>query len=346
MLLPRFEVHRPTSLAEVTALIRTLPDFDWYAGGTDLLPNYKCRLNTKPHVVMLDRVAELGGISPTRIGAFARLSELEHHPEILAKLPALAETTREISSPLLRESGTVGGNVCLDNRCYWFNQSEFWREAKGGCLKEGGPLCLVVPQQKTDICWATYSGDLAPMLQVLGARIGIAGPDGGRVVSAVEFFQPDGIRRNVLGKGELVTHVELPTEAQSLRAGYLKLRQRDAIDFPILGVAAAFRLDAASGAIADLRVSVTAVDVIPIFFDFAAERGKRLDGALIERIAAAVQKKSAPKKNVSLRPTYRRKMAGVFTRRLLSRLAGIADMVSSAGSPAPSAPPRVGAAAE
>jgi 4-hydroxybenzoyl-CoA reductase subunit beta len=322
MLLPRFEVHRPTSLTELTALTRTLTDFDWYAGGTDLLPNYKCRLNAKPNVVMLDRVPELGGISTTRIGVFARLSELERHPEILQKLPAIAETTREISSPLLRESGTVGGNICLDNRCYWFNQSDLWREAKGGCLKEGGPLCLVVPTQKTDTCWATYSGDLAPMLQVLGASFGLAGPDGARTVSAVDFFQPDGIRRNVLGKGELLTHVELPPDAPSWRAGYQKLRQRDSIDFPILGVAAAIRLDT-TGAIADLRISVTAVDVIPIYFDLSAERGKRLDLPLIEKIAAAVQKKSQPKKNVSLRPTYRRKMAGVFTRRLLARLGGI-----------------------
>ncbi|MCC7535682.1 MAG: FAD binding domain-containing protein [Deltaproteobacteria bacterium] len=319
MLLPAFALHQPTSVDGAVALAaRLAPDFDWVAGGTDLLPNYKQRLNARPHVVSLARVAELRDLSTSRIGALVRLRDLERDPAIRATFPALADAASQIASTTLRESGTVGGNLCLDNRCYYFNQSELWRDAKGGCLKVAGPICLVVPTQKENICWAAYSGDLAPVLQVLGASVGIAGPDGRRTVPLVEFFQPDGIRRNVLARGELLTHVEIPETAKAYRAGYRKLRQRDTIDFPILGVAAAVHLE--GDTVRDVRVSLTAVDTIPVWIDLADERDKRMSLAWIERIAARVLERVQPVKNVSLRPGYRRKMAAVLTRRLLVAL--------------------------
>ncbi len=318
MKLPRFEVHRPKTIDDAMRVVREAgPDAcDWIAGGTDLLPNYKCRLNVRPHVVLLGGVEELRGITPTRIGAGARLVELERHGTLAHALPVIGEAVRQLASPLLRQSGTLGGNLCLDNRCYYFNQSDFWREAKGGCLKEGGPICLVVPKQKETTCWAAYSGDLAPVLEVLGASVGIAGPAGRRTVSLREFFQPDGIRRNVLARGELVTHVDIPEAAQALRAGYAKLRQRDAIDFPILGIAIALGVEGER--VLEARASVTAVDVTPLYFELAAPEVATT--AWIERAAETIRKGVQPVKNVSLRPTYRKRMAGVLSRRLLERL--------------------------
>jgi len=336
MKLPRFEVHRPRTIDEAVALAaRFAPDLDWLAGGTDLLPNYKCRLNVRSHVVMLSGVDELHGISATRIGALARLSDLEKDEPLGKALPVVREAVRQLASPLLRQSGTLGGNLCLDNRCYYFNQSDFWRDAKGGCLKEGGPICLVVPGQKEDTCWAAYSGDLAPVLQVLGASVGIAGPGGRRSVPLTEFFRPDGIRRNVLEKHELVTHVDLPASAGALRAGYVKLRQRDAIDFPILGIAIGLRMEGAT--VAEARASITAMDVTPLFVELPA--GEAPTAGWAERAAEVLRKRVQPVKNVSLRPTYRKRMAGVLGRRLLERLGGISPTPAPATRPhAPAGP--------
>lgn len=319
MLLPAFELHQPSTVDDAVAIAaRLAPDFDWVAGGTDLLPNYKQRLNPRPHVVSLANVGELRELSPRRIGALVRLRDLERDPAIAAALPVIAAAASEVASSTLRESGTVGGNLCLDNRCYYFNQSELWRDAKGGCLKVDGPICLVVPTQKENICWAAYSGDLAPVLQVLGASVGIAGASGRRILPLTDFFVPDGIRRNVLAPGELLTHVEIPPAAKDLRAGYRKLRQRDTIDFPILGVAAALRLD--GDVAAEARISLTGVDTTPVVMDLADECGKRVTPAWMERIASRVVERVQPVKNVSLRPGYRRKMASVLTRRLLVSL--------------------------
>ena len=209
MRMPPFELHNPTSLSEALATAADLEeagqDFDWIAGGTDLLPNYKWHINAKKHVIALAKVSELTELSPTHIGAMVRLHDLAQSD---ASHHVLAKAANSIASVMIRRSGTVGGNICLDTRCYWFNQSEQWRESIDWCHKcDCGTAadCRVIPNQNT-LCVATYQADLAPVLMCLEATIHLASPAGQRSMLLSEFFELDGITRNVLQRGELVTH--------------------------------------------------------------------------------------------------------------------------------------------
>ena len=177
MILPPFELHRPRSVDEAIGIASGLDgDFDYVAGGTDLLQNYKNRLNRKGHLVSLADLPEMRGISATRIGALERLADIERSPVILDRLPGVARAASQIASPLVRESGTVWGNILVETRCFYFNQSFFWRQSKGFCLKADGDACLVVPQK--EICYAAYSGDIAPVLLALDAAFALRGPGG------------------------------------------------------------------------------------------------------------------------------------------------------------------------
>ncbi|DAC66033.1 TPA: hypothetical protein HA325_03795, partial [Candidatus Thalassarchaeaceae archaeon] len=198
---PPFELYTPKNLEEALTTAGELADagqdFDWIAGGTDLLPNYKWHINVKPHVISLAKVSELTELNPNHIGAMVRLHDLvkSEHTH-----PVLAKAADSIASVLIRRSGTVGGNICLDTRCYWFNQTEQWRESIDWCYKcdcGTGADCRVIPNQNT-LCVATYQADLAPVLMCLGATIHLASPDGKRSMPLSEFFQLDGITRNVL----------------------------------------------------------------------------------------------------------------------------------------------------
>lgn len=322
MELPPFEYHRPETPEQVVALLAQYgEDADIVAGGTDLLPNYKNRLNPKPHVVSLAAVEGLSTRTPTYLGALVRLVEIERDAEIAAALPILAETAGAISSPPLREHGTVGGNLMLDTRCHYFNQSPLWRESKSYCLKADGTQCLVVPNS-TGACYATYSGELAAALTVLDAEIELLGPEGKRSVPIVSFFHADGIVRFADRKaGEIVVGVRIPERSQALQAGYMKLRIRDSIDFPSLGIAVAVRVSD-QGVVQDLNIANTAMTGRPESFRAATMHfeGEMASPELAAEIGTTVQKASLAYRNVPLDPKYRKKMSAVFVRRLLARL--------------------------
>ena len=317
MILPPFELHRPRTVAEAIKLARAhLDDFDYVAGGTDLLQNYKNRLNCRGHLISLSDLEDKGlrEISATRIGALATLRDLEG----FSAVPGIAGTAAVVASPLVRESATLGGNLLVETRCFWFNQSEFWRDAKGGCLKEGRADCLVIPQK--DVCYATYSGDMAGILIPLGASVHLEGLEGGRDVPLAAFFQHDGIRKNVMRKGEIITHVSLPESSAKLRAGYRKLRIRDTFDYPSMGVGAALRVE--GGKLKALSITVNAVATTPMVLDDLASDylGKPFGPAQIQEIADQAVVRCQPYKNVALSPTYRRALIGVFLKRLLGDL--------------------------
>ncbi|MCA9751904.1 MAG: FAD binding domain-containing protein [Gemmatimonadetes bacterium] len=319
MILAPFTLHRPESLAEALSLAAKLPDggYDWIGGGTDLLQNYKNRLNAKDHVIALDRVPEMRGISAERIGAGERLAVISESAVVRERWPGLAEAITHVASPLIRNSGTLGGNLLVETRCYYFNQTPFWRGTKGSCMKAESDECLVVPQK--EICYAAYSGDLAPILGVLSATLELASPAGTREVRIDEFYAGDGIRKNVKRADEIIVGVKVPAEASTLRAGYRKLRHRDALDYPEMGCAAALRLDP-SGRIELLRAATTAVDVVPHFLDFSElMRGQEPDTAFAE-VAAAMEERAQPKKNTSMPVGYRKKMVRVYLGRLLDDL--------------------------
>lgn len=319
MRMPPFTLHTPSNLAEALSLAGELSDFDWVSGGTDLLPNYKWHLNVKPEVISLAKVQELNTLSSGVIGAMVRIhdlaeSELAH--------PLLRETASTIASVMIRRSATVGGNICLDTRCFWFNQGEEWRRSIDWCLKcdcDTGADCRVIPNQNT-LCVATYQADLAAAFIALDATIHLAGPEGARSMPFAAFFKLDGITRNVLAKGELVTHVTLPDDAGEWQGAYQKLRLRESWDFPEAGVAAAWKVE--GGELVDLRIATTGCESIPgDHADLAKEAiGDWTGKASITALSESIRKAVKPVNNTYFPPAYRRKMLRVLTRRALSPL--------------------------
>lgn len=321
MHLDPFELHQPSTVDEALELWRRYAgDADYLAGGTDLLPNYKMHLNLRRHLISLDGISELDGLSLERVGAMTRLSRLEESPEFGHAYPGVRRAVTEVATPLVRESGTVGGNLLLETRCFFFNQSEFWRASLGYCLKADGDRCHVVPQKER--CYATFSGDLAPAFAVLDAEVEVAGATGRRRVPLIDLYDRagDGIRRHTVAPGELVVAVHLPRSARGLRATYLKLRVRPAFDFPELGVAAAGRLD--HGSVGELRVAVGGLETAPRRFDelTAPLIGHPLSEERVRALADAVTKAVRPVHNTFLPPDYRRRMTGVYVRRALTEL--------------------------
>lgn len=318
MILAPFELHRPESLEDAIRLTGVHgTDADFIAGGTDLLQNYKNRIHPKPHLIGLDRIRELRGIEAGRIGAGETLTAISASPLIQEHYPGLCEAIRVVASPLVRNSGTLGGNLLVETRCYYFNQTLFWRATKGSCMKAESDACLVVPQK--EVCYAAYSGDLAPVLMVLGASIELASAGGRRTVALRDFYRGDGITKNVLAKGEILVAVRIPPESSTLRAGYRKLRVRDTLDYPEMGVAAAMSVDG-QGRVRALRCATTAVDVVPQYRDFSEiHAGKRMVD-VIDAVAGEMEAMAAPKKNTSMPVGYRKKMVRVYLRRLLDDL--------------------------
>lgn len=345
MLLPKFDLHQPTTVADAVALAKQFgDDVDFLSGGTDLLPNYKCGLNARTHVISLQHIDELKHIDALTIGAGVTLTEIEHNTEIPN---GVRESAAHIASPLLRESGTLGGNLMLDNRCHFFNQSYFWRNSLGYCLKADGDRCHVVPKINVDgqsvlndkVCVATHSSDLAPMLIALGAEATFIGPAGERTLKLNDFYYGDGIERFERKPGEILVKVTLPEWALNVRSGWKKLAPRQSIDFSVVGVGIALDLD--GDKVSTLRVGLGAVDTTPVLFDYSGKEarkaphhyllvdptkdmpeviGKQLTDELIETVATHVQTQAQPKLNVPMAPDYRKKMCGVLTRRLLKEL--------------------------
>jgi 4-hydroxybenzoyl-CoA reductase subunit beta len=320
MILPPFELHEPKTVEEAVALKARLGrTADLIAGGTDLLCNYKYELNPKPHMISLRDIEELRSFDARRIGACAILDDVKDDRALQHAIPVIPQAIATISSHLLRQTGTVGGNLLVDTRCFWFNQSRFWRDSIGSCLKAEGDVCRVVWGAKE--CVAVYSGDLAPVLITLGCSVTVAGPKGRRVVPLDRFFQHDGIKRHVLDPGEMLVDVLIPEDAGGWTAGYEKLRTRESFDFPVLGVAAAIRMK--GGRLSAARVCLGAVHTTPLVKDDALKPflGRAIDDASAREIGEAVADGLTIHHNTAMNPTYRRRMASVFTKRLFLRLA-------------------------
>jgi len=318
-----FELHRPVTVEEAVGLAARWPgEFDFLAGGTDLLPNYKMHLNLRPHLVGLDAIPELRNRSLDRVGATVRLGELERDPEFSAAYPAVADALKEVATPLVRESATVGGNLLVETRCFFFNQSYFWRASLGFCLKADGDRCHVVPQKER--CYATFSGDLAPALLVLHAEVEVAGPEGRRRLPLSELYDArgDGIHRLTMRPGELLVSVHLPPASRSLRGRYRKLRVRPSYDFPELGVAVAGSWDGPR--VTSLALAVGGVETYPRRFDELTLPlvGERLSDDRLRALAEAVTRAVRPVHNTFLLPDYRRRMVGVYVRRAVTEAQG------------------------
>jgi len=294
------------------------------AGGTDLYPNMKRRQFTPPVLIGLRAIPALKGISGSpeqgmRVGAGVTLSTLANHPLVLQHYPALATAAGSVSTLQLRNVGTLGGNLLLDTRCNYYNQTEFWRHSIGYCMKKDGDICLVAPGSPR--CWAISSADTAPVLVSLGAQVRLVSIRGERVLPVRELFRDDGMDPYTKVRDEILAEILLPP-ADGWRSVYLKLRRRGSFDFPILGVAVALRF-ADDGTIADARITLGAVASHPVEATEAAALlvGHPLSAELIDAVAFAAAKRSKPLDNADLTINYRKQITPVFVRRALSQLA-------------------------
>jgi 4-hydroxybenzoyl-CoA reductase subunit beta len=321
--LPKFEVAEPTTLNEAVELLRTHGDRARpMAGGTDLMPNMKHEIVTPEVIVGLWRIPELKGVrledGILRIGATSTLHDLSKDPLLLQHVPALAEACADVAGPQLRRMGTIGGNVCLDTRCVYINQTYFWRSALGFCLKKDGSKCHVVQGGRR--CVAAASNDSAPVLMTLGASLSIAGPNGTREIKIDDFYTTDGIMNQARTHQELVVEIRVPLPKPRTLQAYAKLRTRAAIDFPELGVAVLARLDE-RGIAEHADVCVTALGSRPVHVKNIddAYRGRVLDLATIEAIAEAAYQRCKPLTNIGSDPSYRRDMVRVFVKRAFKK---------------------------
>jgi 4-hydroxybenzoyl-CoA reductase subunit beta len=326
MRLPPFRYLAPRTVADAVRLLGEHGrDAMVVAGGTDLYPNMK-RLQMEPRVLVgLRGIRELTGIggdarSGLVVGAGATLTRVAEHPVVAADYPALGRAAGVVSTPQLRNMGTLGGNVCVDTRCNYYNQSYEWRRAIGFCMKKDGDICLVAPGSPR--CWAVSSSDTAPVLWALGAEAILAGPRGERRVPVSGLFRDDGIE--YLGKApdEVLTELRLPP-VDGWRATYWKLRRRGAFDFPVLGVAAAVRLD--RGVCREARIVLGAVASTPREVPEAARVlvGQPFGAESIARAAEAAARPAKPLDNTDLVYHYRKRMTRVYVARALRELAGL-----------------------
>jgi 4-hydroxybenzoyl-CoA reductase subunit beta len=297
------------------------------AGGTDVYPKMKRGQFTPRHLVSLVALRELKGIRRTKegvwIGAGESLTAVANHPLIKGYFPALAHAAESVSTPQLRNMGTIGGNVLVDTRCNYYDQTFFWRQAVGFCMKKDGEICLVAPGSPK--CLAIASSDTAPVLISLRAQALLVSPRGERLIELSELYRDDGINYSAKAGDEVLKGLLIPRKALAWRNHYLKLRRRGSFDFPILGVAASIDLGE-QGDCREARVVLTAVASAPKVIEEATPLlvGKQITRELIEAVADAAAKVSHPMDNADLDYWYRKRMAKVFTRRALAYVAGLA----------------------
>jgi 4-hydroxybenzoyl-CoA reductase subunit beta len=318
--LPPFKLLRPRTVAHAVGyLAKHSGEIQIVAGGTDLLPSMKQRLFTPKYLLDIRGIDDLQGMRSipghgTEIGALMTLTAIEDSEFIRRSYPVLHEAVATIASPILRNMGTLGGNICLDTRCLWYNQSLTWRKSCGFCIKKDGDLCHVAPGGKK--CWAAFSADSPAALLCLDAQIEIAGPSGSRRMALAEFYTNVGDARMKLESNEMVTCILLPEHTAGYRGVYQKLRLRGSIDYPLAGVAAALK-KTAQGVIEDARVAITGVNPAPLLVPDARHAlvGKPCNehtATVVGELAARVAK---PLTTSALTPEYRREMIRVRAKR-------------------------------
>jgi 4-hydroxybenzoyl-CoA reductase subunit beta len=327
--LPDFNYLQPRTLKQATKALADLgADAMLVAGGTDVYPKMKRGQFTPRHLISLRSLRELKGIRQNPeglwIGAGESLTTVSHHRLIAKHFPALAHAAESVSTPQLRNMGTIGGNVLVDTRCNYYDQTLFWRQAVGFCMKKDGDICLVAPGSSK--CLAIASSDTAPVLISLDAEVILASKQGERRVKLEDLYRDDGIDYSTKAKDEVLKGLLIPKEALGRRNVYLKLRRRGSFDFPILGVAATMDIDE-QGECRDARLVLTAVASAPKVIAEATTllQGNRVTNELIDVVADAAAKTAHPLDNADLDYWYRKRMAKVYTQRALEQVAGLGN---------------------
>ena len=316
-----FVLRSPKSASEVVALLAANPLSRVLAGGTDLMPNLRRGIGAPDMLLDLSGIEELQQLrrdgKAWLIGAGVTLQSLASDSQILAELPVLAQAAAAVAGPSHRGVATLGGNLCLDTRCVFYNQSEWWRQSNNYCLKYRGDICHVAPQGAR--CHAAWSGDLAPALIALDANIELLGSSGPRSLPLADFYQDDGAKPLMLLPGELVTGVRIPAQAAGMRCAYRKARVRAAVDFPLAGVA--MRLLMSEGVLTELRVALTGTNSQPILIEGSdALCNKAVAAESLAALGKLVQKQVSPMRSTVTASNYRRQVASVLAQRLLGEL--------------------------
>jgi 4-hydroxybenzoyl-CoA reductase subunit beta len=330
MRLPKFEDRVPRTMAEAVKIVGDVgPTAQFVAGGTDLYPNMKRRQQTPRTVISVMRVPELNqitgdGKSGIRIGASVTLTDIVEHPLINRDYPVVAHAARTISTPILRNMGTIGGNLLLDTRCNYYDQNFEWRKGINFCLKKDGDVCWVAPGSSK--CWAVQSSDLVPVMVAIGAKFRLASTLGERMIDAAGFYNDDGIDYLKKRPDELLVDIHFPP-TNGWRASYQKLRRRGAFDFPVLGVAVYIKLENghANGGptVKDAKIVLGGIAPSPIQIAEAGAAliGHAFDDAHIQAAAEAAYIKARPLDNTDFVMNWRKQMARVYTLRALQELA-------------------------
>jgi 4-hydroxybenzoyl-CoA reductase subunit beta len=325
MRLPRFRYLAPSSLGDAAAALAALgPEAALLAGGTDLFPNMKRRQQTPGTVIALRGIATLSSRSfdaeqGFTIGALTRLSAIESDLPIARAWPALARAASLVATPPLRNMGTLGGNLCLDTRCSYYDQSHEWRSAIGYCMKKEGDVCWVAPSSPR--CWAVSSSDTAPVLCALGAEVTLVSTHGERRIAVSELFADDGIQHLTRRPDEILAAIHVPTPADGERSAYVKLRRRGSFDFPVLGVAVRARLGP-GGTVESARIFVGGTGSRPHEAGAAADHltGRVLDEDTILHAAQMIAKVAKPLQNTDFSLGWRKSVAIAYAARALREL--------------------------
>ncbi|HXF14187.1 MAG TPA: FAD binding domain-containing protein [Terriglobales bacterium] len=323
MSLSEFQLSRPRTLPDALAYLSDhAGNMRILAGGTDLLPSMRQKLFEPQYVLDLRRIDELKGIRETvqgiEIGALTTLREIEHSPVLNKNYPVLTQAAKTVASPLIRHMGTIGGNICLDTRCLWYNQSLTWRKSCGFCIKKDGDLCHVAPGGSK--CWAAFSGDTPPALLCLNAEIEIGNAANSRRIPLRDFYTGEGDNYRSLQPYELLTKIILPRSSCGYRGTYRKLRVRGSIDYPLAGVAVAIKRS--NGHIEDIQIALTAVNPAPVLVTglMATVNNGTIDDQSAEHAAELAARIAKPLTTSALTPEYRREMIRVFTKRAILAL--------------------------
>jgi len=325
--LPKFRYLQPRSLNDAVRMMADSgPDAMFVTGGTDLYPNMKRRQQTPKIVIGLAQLKELRRIKgklkeEVVLGAGLTLNEVTDDARIQRGYPAVAKATELISTPLLRNMGSIGGNLLLDTRCNYYDQNYEWRKAIHFCMKKDGEICWVAPSSPR--CWAVQSSDCAPVMVAIGAKVKLVSSSGERVIPAAELYNDDGIRHLNKRPDELLTEIYLPP-TNGWRATYWKLRRRGSFDFPVLGVASCLRL-ADDGTVEDAKIVLGGVGSAPIKA-LTAEKtilGKKLTEDTIREAAAAAYQPAKPLDNTDFAMHWRKEMARYYVAGTLRELAGL-----------------------
>ena len=325
--LPKFRLHQPATLAEAAAILAAEGESARVvAGGTDLWPNMKRRHQKAADVVSLSRLHELREVHANgdlRLGAMATLTSVERHAAVRERFPSFARAVAWISSPVLRNMGTIGGNVCLDTRCTYYNQNEEWRQSISYCMKAEGKICWVAPSSPR--CWAVASADSAPMLVALGARVQLVSTAGERVIPIAALYHDDGMAYLTKQRDEIVTEIVVPgaSDAAHCRTAFFKLRRRGSIDFGVLSVAVALWMDGEF--VRDARVVLGSIASLPSSADEVAKAliGQELTAETIAAAAAKARSAATPMDNTDLDPRWRGQVTPVYVERTLREAAGL-----------------------